>query len=114
MRMDCVTLCGYIYGYLQLCCRGSINIVKIIILNEFDKQEVANAEVQNLINKGFSCDVFYLPGVSNSNKKVYQTYIGPFNKKNEAYHYLNALISPKGLLEDETEKSSVGTVVELQ
>ena len=37
-----------------------------------------------------------------------------FNKENEAYHYLNALISPKGILEDETRKSTVGTVVELQ
>tara|TARA_B100000700_G_C14826232_1_gene752391 strand:- start:175 stop:816 length:642 start_codon:yes stop_codon:yes gene_type:complete len=86
----------------------------IIILNEFEKEELANAEVQHLINKGFSCDVFYLPGVSDANKKVFQTYIGPFNKKNEAYQYLNSLISPKGLLEDETEKSTVGTIFELQ
>ena len=86
----------------------------IIILNEFEKEELANAEVQHLINKGFSCDVFYLPGVSDSNKEVFQTYIGPFYKKNEAYQYLKSLISPKGLLEDENEKSTVGTIVELK
>ena len=86
----------------------------IVIINEFEKEEHANAEVQHLINKGFSCDVFYLPGVSNSNKEVFQTYIGPFYKKNEAYQYLKSLISPKGLLEGENEKSTVGSIVELQ
>lgn len=62
----------------------------IIILKTFDKQELANAEIQNLVNEGYSCDVFYLPGVSNSKEKIFQTYIGPFNKLEEANQYLNS------------------------
>ena len=62
----------------------------IIILKTFDKQELANAEVQNWVNEGYSSDVFYLPGVSNSKEKIFQTYIGPFNKLEEANQYLNS------------------------
>ena len=76
----------------------------IIILNTFDKQELSNAEVQNLLNEGYSCDVFYLPGVSNSKEKIFQTYIGPFNKLEEANQYLN---SSEGI-----EKS--GEIISLQ
>ena len=46
--------------------------------------------LQNLVNEGYSCDVFYLPGVSNSKEKIFQTYIGPFNKLEEANQYLNS------------------------
>tara|TARA_X000000368_G_C23015528_1_gene705536 strand:+ start:735 stop:1331 length:597 start_codon:yes stop_codon:yes gene_type:complete len=62
----------------------------IILLKTFDKQELANAEVQNWVNEGYSSDVFYLPGVSNSKEKIFQTYIGPFNKLEEANQYLNS------------------------
>lgn len=62
----------------------------IIILNTFNNKEPANAEVQNLLNEGYRCDVFYLPGVSNSKEKIFQTYIGPFNKLEEANQYLNS------------------------
>lgn len=61
----------------------------IIILKNFDKQELANAEVQNLVND-YNCDVFYLPAVSNSKEKIFQTYLGPFNKLEEANQYLNS------------------------
>ena len=62
----------------------------IILLKTFDKQELANAEVQNWVNEGYSSDVFYLPAVSNSQEKIFQTYIGPFNKLEETNQYLNS------------------------
>lgn len=62
----------------------------IILLKTFDKQELANAEVQNWVNQGYTSDVFYLPAVSNSQEKIFQTYIGPFNKLEEANQYLNS------------------------
>lgn len=67
----------------------------IILLKAFDKQELANAEVQNLVND-YNCDVFYLPGVSNSQKEIFQTYIQGKNKgvgfetEEEARNYLNS------------------------
>lgn len=95
----------------------------IIILKTFEEKELANAEAQNLTEKGYNCEVLQLSGVSNSEREVYQTYISsgnkegrpiPFNKKNEAYLYLKALVLADGLLEDETDISNIGSIFELQ
>jgi len=95
----------------------------IIVLNTFEEKELANAEAQSLTEEGYNCEVLQLSGVSNSKREVYQTYISsgnkegkpiPFNKENEASHYLKALVSSDGLLEEETDISNVGTVFELQ
>jgi len=77
----------------------------IIILNTFDKKELADAEAQNLIEKGYNCDVLQLSGVSNSEEEIFQTYIQGknigigFEKEEEAMHYLNSteLISAGGI-----------------
>jgi len=61
----------------------------IIVLNTFDEQELANAEAQSLTKKGYNCDVLQLSGVSNAKEEVFQTFIGPFNKKGEANQYLD-------------------------
>ena len=73
----------------------------IIVLNTFDEKELANAEAQSLTEKGYNCDVLQLSGVSNSEKEIFQTFIGPFNKEGEANQYLNSteLISNGGIIE---------------
>ena len=76
----------------------------IIVLNTFDEKELANSEAQNLIEKGYNCDVLQLSGVSNSEEEIFQTYIQGknigigFEKEEEAMHYLNSteLISAGG------------------
>lgn len=62
----------------------------IVVLNSYNDVSIANAEVQNLVNEGYKCDVFQLSGVSNSKDEIFQTYIGPFNKLEEANQYLNS------------------------
>ena len=76
----------------------------LIILNSFEDITIANAEVQNYISEGYKCDVFQLSGVSDSEEEIFQTYIGPFNKLEEANQYLNSTISIK----------ESGKVIELQ
>ena len=81
----------------------------IIILNTFDKKELANAESQNLTETGYNCDVFQLSGEANSEKEIFQTYIQGknigvgFETKEEAIHYLNS-----------TELISEGNIFKLQ
>ena len=75
----------------------------IIVLNTFDEQQLANAESQNLTEKGYNCDILQLSGVSNSKEEVFQTFIGPFKKEEEANQYLNS-----------TDLTSRGGVIELQ
>ena len=48
----------------------------------------ANFEVKQFVNEGYDCNVFQLSGVSNSEEEIFQTYIGPFNKLEEANQYL--------------------------
>lgn len=76
----------------------------LIILNSFEDITIANAEVQNYISEGYKCDVFQLSAVSDSKEEIFQTYIGPFNKLQEANQYLNSTISIK----------ESGKVIELQ
>ena len=76
----------------------------LIILNSFEDVTVANAEVLHYISEGYKCDVFQLSGVSDSEEEIFQTYIGPFNKLEEANQYLNSTISIK----------ESGKVIELQ
>ena len=81
----------------------------IIILKNSDKKELADAEAQNLIEKGYNCDVLQLSGVSNSEEEIFQTYIQGknigvgFETKEEAMHYLNS-----------TELISEGSIFKLQ
>ena len=75
----------------------------IIVLNTFDEKELANAEAQSLTEKGYNCEVLQLSGVSNYEKEIFQTFIGPFNKEGEANQYLNS-----------TNLTSKGGVIELQ
>lgn len=76
----------------------------LIILNSFEDITIANAEVRNYISKGYKCDVFLLSNFSDSKEEIFQTYIGPFNKLQEANQYLNSTISIK----------ESGKVIELQ
>ena len=72
----------------------------IIILNSFTDQNIANAEAQDLTSKGYKCSVLQLSGVSNSTEEIFQTYIGPFDKAEEAKQYLNStdFVSENGIL----------------
>ncbi|MAO71207.1 MAG: hypothetical protein CMD02_01700 [Flavobacteriales bacterium] len=62
----------------------------IILLNSFESVSDANFEVKQFVNEGYDCNVFQLSGVSNSKEEIFQTYIGPFNKLEEANQYLNS------------------------
>ena len=62
----------------------------IILLNSFENVFDANSEVKLLVNEGYNCNIFQLSGVSNSEEEIFQTYIGPFNKLEEANQYLNS------------------------
>ena len=78
--------------------KESFNGNFIIVLNSFNDINKANSEVLYLSNKGYQCDVLQLSGVSNSIEEIYQTYIGSFDKKEEASQYFNSteLISSSG------------------
>ena len=65
----------------------------IIVLNDFIKLSEAEKEVIILKNDGYEAGVFQLSGVSNSKKEIFQTYIGPFNKLQEAKQYLNSNVN---------------------
>ena len=67
----------------------------LIILNDFEDVTKANAEVQYYKNKGYKCDVLMCVDVSDCKEETIQTYIGPFNKLEEANQYLNSTISIK-------------------
>jgi len=85
--------------------KSSFNGNYLIILNSFEDQNVANAESQKYISDGYdNCDVLQLSGVSNSEEEIFQTYIGPFNKLEEANQFLNST----------KEVSEIGKVIELQ
>ena len=76
----------------------------IILLNSFESVSDANFEVKQFVNEGYDCNVFQLSGVSNSKEEIFQTYIGPFNKLEEANQYLNS--------SDRTQNS--GKIITLQ
>lgn len=84
--------------------KSSFNGNYLIILNSFEDQNVANAESQKYITDGYNCEVLQLSGVSNSEEEIFQTYIGPFNKLEEANQFLNST----------KEVSEIGKVIELQ
>ena len=65
----------------------------IIVLNNFIKLSEAEKEVIILKNDGYEAGVFQLSGVSNSKKEIFQTFIGPFNKLQEANQYLNSNVN---------------------
>ena len=67
----------------------------LIILNDFEDVTKANAEVHYYKNKGYKCDVLMCVDVSDCKEETIQTYIGPFNKLEEANQYLNSTISIK-------------------
>ena len=62
----------------------------IILVNSFDNVIDANTEVKKLVNEGYNCNVFQISGVSNSEEEIFQTYIGPFNKLEEANQYFRS------------------------
>ena len=62
----------------------------IVLLNSYESITDANFEVKQLVNEGYDCNVFQLSGVSNSEEEIFQTYIGPFNKLEEANQYLKS------------------------
>ena len=62
----------------------------ILIINSFNDINLANEEVNELVKEGYNCDVMQLSSVSNSKEEIFQTYIGPFNKLEEANQYLNS------------------------
>ena len=42
------------------------------------------------MNEGYNCNVFQLSGVSNSEEEIFQTYLGPFDKLEEANQYFRS------------------------
>ena len=84
--------------------KSSFNGNYLIILNSFEDQNVANAESQKYITDGYNCEVLQLSGVSNSEEEIFQTYIGPFNKLEEANQFLKST----------KEVYEIGKVIELQ
>ena len=58
-----------------------------IISNHLDESS-AKAEKNNLLTKGFKTDYFFLPENSNSNKNVYQVFIGPYQTQQETNQWI--------------------------
>jgi hypothetical protein len=50
----------------------------IAVISKFLEESSAKAEVNNLITKGFKADYVFLPEISNSLRKEYQVFIGPY------------------------------------
>ena len=63
----------------------------IVLLNSYTEQSVAKAEVQDNKIKGYdNCGFIFLPGVSDSEQEIYQTFVGPFSNIEEANQWKNS------------------------
>ncbi|MBT3417805.1 MAG: SPOR domain-containing protein [Flavobacteriales bacterium] len=77
----------------------------IVLLNSYTEQSVAKAEVQDNKIKGYdNCGFIFLPGVSDSEQEIYQTFVGPFSNIEEANQWKNSSKSIK----------DSGIIIELQ
>jgi len=63
----------------------------IVITGVFDNEEAANNMVNKLKEEGFQVDYFYLPNRSNSTKKVYEVFIGPYENDEETNQWIENL-----------------------
>ncbi|MGY8988049.1 MAG: SPOR domain-containing protein [Flavobacteriales bacterium] len=77
----------------------------IVLLNSYTEKSVAKAEVQKNKIKGYdNCGFIFLPGVSDSEQEIYQTFMGPFSNIKEANQWKNSSKSIK----------NSGIIIELQ
>ena len=60
----------------------------IAVISKFLKESSAKAEVNNLITKGFKANYIFLPEISNSLKKEYQVFIGPYETIEETNQWI--------------------------
>jgi hypothetical protein len=60
----------------------------IAIISTLEDESTAKAMVNDLKVKGFKANYFYLPNKSNSIKKVYKVYIGPFENEKETNQWV--------------------------
>jgi hypothetical protein len=60
----------------------------IAIISTLEDESTAKAMVNDLKVKGFEANYFYLPNKSNSTKKVYKVYIGPFENQEETNQWV--------------------------
>ncbi|MEC9209778.1 MAG: SPOR domain-containing protein [Bacteroidota bacterium] len=63
----------------------------IAIAGTFEDENAAKAMVNDLKVKGFKTDYFYLPNKSNSTKKLYKVFIGPYENKEETNQWVENL-----------------------
>ena len=57
---------------------------KIAITASFEDECSAKAMVNDLKEKGYKCDYFFLPEKSNSTEEIYKLFIGPYETEGEA------------------------------
>ena len=57
---------------------------KIAITASFEDESSAKAMVNDLKEKGYKCDYFFLPEKSNSTEEIYKVFIGPYETEGEA------------------------------
>ena len=60
----------------------------IAVISKFLEESSAKAEVNNLITKGFKADYVFLPEISNSLRKEYQVFIGPYETIEETNQWI--------------------------
>ena len=60
----------------------------IAITSTFDEESSAKAMASDLELKGFRAGYFYLPNKSNSTKKVYQVFVGPYENERETNQWV--------------------------
>mgnify|MGYP001209613252 CR=1 FL=1 len=60
----------------------------IVIVNSFDNESSSKVLVNDLKVKGYKTNYHYLPNVSNSNKKIYEVFIGPYENLEEASQWI--------------------------
>lgn len=63
----------------------------IVITATVEDESSAKAMANNLNVKGFKAGYFYLPNKSNSTKKVYKVFIGPYEHEQEANQWAENL-----------------------
>jgi len=61
-----------------------LKLTFVAITASFEDEPSAKAMVNDLKEKGYKCDYFFLPEQSNSSEEVYKVFIGPYETEGEA------------------------------
>ena len=63
----------------------------LIKIGDYENEMEAKLLVKKKVQEGYTSSYFFLPDISNSNKEIYNVYLGPYFSKAEANQWANTL-----------------------